>query len=127
MFCFFFSSRRRHTSSYGDWSSDVCSSDLFILVDTTVFEQREDGRVDEDELNVREVEEARLDARRHEHEEREHRHDPELADTEDEVDEPAGVAGDADSRRPGPRLGRHRHAAATSSCPVAAATIVSSE
>src|SRR6266705_1296394 len=25
---FFFSSRRRHTSSYGDWSSDVCSSDL---------------------------------------------------------------------------------------------------
>src|SRR5207248_6518243 len=23
-----FSSRRRHTSSYGDWSSDVCSSDL---------------------------------------------------------------------------------------------------
>src|SRR6266705_3672910 len=26
--CFFFSSRRRHTRSYGDWSSDVCSSDL---------------------------------------------------------------------------------------------------
>src|SRR5207248_4383247 len=25
----FFSSRRRHTRSYGDWSSDVCSSDLF--------------------------------------------------------------------------------------------------
>src|SRR5207248_7768857 len=25
---FVFSSRRRHTSSYGDWSSDVCSSDL---------------------------------------------------------------------------------------------------
>src|SRR6266487_4634769 len=25
---FFFSSRRRHTSSTGDWSSDVCSSDL---------------------------------------------------------------------------------------------------
>src|SRR6266705_3376187 len=25
---FFFSSRRRHTISYGDWSSDVCSSDL---------------------------------------------------------------------------------------------------
>src|SRR5437867_8210633 len=25
---FFFSSRGRHTSSYGDWSSDVCSSDL---------------------------------------------------------------------------------------------------
>src|SRR6266516_7987789 len=29
MLClFFFSSRRRHTRSYGDWSSDVCSSDL---------------------------------------------------------------------------------------------------
>src|SRR5207248_8593578 len=26
--CFFFSSSRRHTMSYGDWSSDVCSSDL---------------------------------------------------------------------------------------------------
>src|SRR5574340_438557 len=26
-FLFFFSSRRRHTSSFGDWSSDVCSSD----------------------------------------------------------------------------------------------------
>src|SRR5207248_7971667 len=25
---FFFSSRRRHTRSYGDWSSDVCSSYL---------------------------------------------------------------------------------------------------
>src|SRR6266542_2492193 len=27
-FCFFFSSRRRHTRCYRDWSSDVCSSDL---------------------------------------------------------------------------------------------------
>src|SRR5207248_7058148 len=27
---FFFSSRRRHTRSYGDWSSDVCSSDLVV-------------------------------------------------------------------------------------------------
>src|SRR5207248_11497992 len=27
---FFFSSRRRHTRSYGDWSSDVCSSDLDV-------------------------------------------------------------------------------------------------
>src|SRR5258707_2893575 len=32
---FFFSSRRRHTRYWRDWSSDVCSSDL----------QREDGRV----------------------------------------------------------------------------------
>src|SRR5690349_22639559 len=28
-FFFFFSSRRRHTRSLRDWSSDVCSSDLF--------------------------------------------------------------------------------------------------
>src|SRR5207248_8272480 len=28
MLCLF-SSRRRHTSSYGDWSSGVCSSDLY--------------------------------------------------------------------------------------------------
>src|SRR6266487_5890199 len=27
-YCFFFSSRRRHTRWTGDWSSDVCSSDL---------------------------------------------------------------------------------------------------
>src|SRR5207248_6567414 len=27
----FFSIRRRHTRSYGDWSSDVCSSDLDAL------------------------------------------------------------------------------------------------
>src|SRR5207245_6447359 len=27
-FYFFFSSRRRHTRCYRDWSSDVCSSDL---------------------------------------------------------------------------------------------------
>src|SRR3712207_6962620 len=32
--CFFFSSRRRHTRYWRDWSSDVCSSDLlaFTLV-----------------------------------------------------------------------------------------------
>src|SRR5207248_531245 len=29
---FFFSSSRRHTRSYGDWSSDVCSSDLEIAI-----------------------------------------------------------------------------------------------
>src|ERR1022692_2429341 len=31
-FFFFFSSRRRHTRLQGDWSSDVCSSDLDCLV-----------------------------------------------------------------------------------------------
>src|SRR5262245_63856256 len=29
VFLFFFSSRRRHTRCLSDWSSDVCSSDLF--------------------------------------------------------------------------------------------------
>src|SRR5256885_8445891 len=29
---FFFSSRRRHTRLQGDWSSDVCSSDLSSVV-----------------------------------------------------------------------------------------------
>src|SRR5205807_4638635 len=28
---FFFSSRRRHTRLQGDWSSDVCSSDLVLI------------------------------------------------------------------------------------------------
>src|SRR5437870_12189940 len=31
MFAFFFSSRRRHTRWPRDWSSDVCSSDLWSL------------------------------------------------------------------------------------------------
>src|SRR5256885_12448635 len=33
VFCelFFFSSRRRHTRLQGDWSSDVCSSDLGLF------------------------------------------------------------------------------------------------
>src|SRR2546426_2764317 len=32
LFFFFFSSRRRHTRLQGDWSSDVCSSDLRVLI-----------------------------------------------------------------------------------------------
>src|SRR5689334_24462367 len=32
IFFFFFSSRRRHTRWNCDWSSDVCSSDLHLLV-----------------------------------------------------------------------------------------------
>src|SRR3712207_7526050 len=31
-FFFFFSSRRRHTRYWRDWSSDVCSSDLTVLI-----------------------------------------------------------------------------------------------
>src|SRR6267143_2455095 len=33
-FCFFFSSRRRHTRWNCDWSSDVCSSDLKLMRET---------------------------------------------------------------------------------------------
>src|SRR5690348_17823458 len=33
-FFFFFSSRRRHTRWTGDWSSDVCSSDLEAALQT---------------------------------------------------------------------------------------------
>src|SRR5690349_22610668 len=33
-FFFFFSSRRRHTRSLRDWSSDVCSSDLLLFLES---------------------------------------------------------------------------------------------
>src|SRR3989454_10370231 len=39
--CFFFSSRRRHTRLQGDWSSDVCSSDL--LGASELFRDRRDA------------------------------------------------------------------------------------
>src|SRR5256885_17221359 len=35
---FFFSSRRRHTRLQGDWSSDVCSSDLPSIVNNYPYE-----------------------------------------------------------------------------------------
>src|SRR5690348_17896347 len=35
--CFFFSSRRRHTRWTGDWSSDVCSSDLVAHLQIVSF------------------------------------------------------------------------------------------
>src|ERR1039457_1851129 len=35
IFFFFFSSRRRHTRVQGDWSSDVCSSDLITSLNKT--------------------------------------------------------------------------------------------
>src|ERR1022692_3423630 len=36
----FFSSRRRHTRLQGDWSSDVCSSDLFALAVSQITGKR---------------------------------------------------------------------------------------
>src|SRR5699024_11400845 len=48
--CFFFSSRRRHTRSKRDWSSDVCSSDLsdsnFIVTAELPGYKREHIRVE---------------------------------------------------------------------------------
>ena len=35
----FFSSRRRHTRYWRDWSSDVCSSDLMV----PIFKKKEDA------------------------------------------------------------------------------------
>src|SRR5476651_1766103 len=40
MFFFFFSSRRRHTRYWRDWSSDVCSSDLYTLQYDDVMNQQ---------------------------------------------------------------------------------------
>src|SRR3712207_8739848 len=36
---FFFSSRRRHTRYWRDWSSDVCSSDLLFLMNSEEIEK----------------------------------------------------------------------------------------
>src|SRR2546426_4560788 len=49
-FFFFFSSRRRHTRLQGDWSSDVCSSDLSKV-----------GRLFHDRLQVLKIKPPRLD------------------------------------------------------------------
>src|SRR6266516_7170789 len=47
MLCLFFcfSSRRRHTRSYGDWSSDVCSSDLGCLMVLTRHQLSKDAEL----------------------------------------------------------------------------------
>src|SRR5256885_5594034 len=42
-FFFFFSSRRRHTRLQGDWSSDVCSSDLDVLISDLNIGEDGDG------------------------------------------------------------------------------------
>src|SRR5688500_20156301 len=41
---FFFSSRRRHTRLQGDWSSDVCSSDLSAMCGYQVTTVKSDAR-----------------------------------------------------------------------------------
>src|SRR5256885_3269300 len=60
--CFFFSSRRRHTRLQGDWSSDVCSSDLVHQILSEPGEHRAVSRaigyfrIQADKVNVREIE-----------------------------------------------------------------------
>src|SRR5438046_8444269 len=58
---FFFSSRRRHTRLVSDWSSDVCSSDLVLVVHLLLELLARDrdllGVHDDDEV-------ARVDVRR---------------------------------------------------------------
>src|SRR5206468_6666608 len=56
---FFFSSRRRHTRSDRDWSSDVCSSDLFLTdrhvglsLEDVHFERTDSAEIGQ-EVNVR--------------------------------------------------------------------------
>src|SRR5207248_5969655 len=58
------SSRRRHTRSYGDWSSDVCSSDLGVYdkagrfvssLDPGVFAVRENDEQQKIDLIARET------------------------------------------------------------------------
>src|SRR2546421_3757611 len=41
---FFFSSRRRHTRSDRDWSSDVCSSDLLLTMSSISLHVRLNGK-----------------------------------------------------------------------------------
>src|SRR2546430_11934967 len=45
VFFFFFSSRRRHTRFDCDWSSDVCSSDLFLTAGLVAHTLGADGAV----------------------------------------------------------------------------------
>src|SRR6185295_3576816 len=53
IFLFFFSSRRRHTRYWRDWSSDVCSSDLDALVEARGAHLRRRHRRTADALDAR--------------------------------------------------------------------------
>src|SRR5437763_16706001 len=67
---FFFSSRRRHTRYIGDWSSDVCSSDLVCVTrlqapgvlpyDLVAFDESHKLAADRANMQVRRSEERRV-------------------------------------------------------------------
>src|SRR5688500_17749336 len=60
---FFFSSRRRHTRLQGDWSSDVCSSDLRVRDFALVAASGQvNARIADAALNRLEVDKLGLDA-----------------------------------------------------------------
>src|SRR5690348_17599515 len=56
---FFFSSRRRHTRWTGDWSSDVCSSDLFAIENARLLEASRQWRRDLQRAVAQRTEELR--------------------------------------------------------------------
>src|SRR5256885_1785077 len=59
---FFFSSRRRHTILQGDWSSDVCSSDLSMKPSLAPLTQTEIGSMSK-QLRVKPEEVAEMEMR----------------------------------------------------------------
>src|SRR3712207_9578619 len=69
MYFFFFSSRRRHTRYWRDWSSDVCSSDLADEAAAEQAEHHDEGGQDvgarAEELDLREEGELQEDAADH--------------------------------------------------------------
>src|SRR2546426_12344150 len=86
LFFFFFSSRRRHTRLQGDWSSDVCSSDLEDPLDDPALHAH-DGAVGQERVDEHPVATDRV------HAEDQRQAGPPLAPDESE---PAGLGlGDA--------------------------------
>src|SRR5207249_6281701 len=59
---FFFSSRRRHTRSKRDWSSDVCSSDLEVLAGRAATMAKSIARLHPEEAAVLALLQRRLAA-----------------------------------------------------------------
>src|SRR3989337_3191431 len=54
---FFFSSRRRHTRCYRDWSSDVCSSDL-VKRDYSLLPAVQQGAITHEEVTTVQIYES---------------------------------------------------------------------
>ena len=56
---FFFSSRRRHTRYWRDWSSDVCSSDLPVTDDVSAYHFCNHGLTGKWKLAVTQIKERK--------------------------------------------------------------------